>query len=119
MTWAVLIPCPLGYCLFVRWPGQRLRSCTEIVAPSDVADTVRSLGDPLGVILVGRRSADLVSHAVLDVAELFIVPDQWLRRVPKRALSTRAELAVRIAAAHRVAAIEHRLPYERQVQLPF
>lgn len=119
MTWAVLLPCSLGYCLFVRWPRQRLRTCTEILHPSDVGDALRSLGDPLSVVLIGRARADAVSDAVLEIADLFIVPDAWLRRVPRAALSARAELAVRIASAHRVAIVEHRLPRERQVALPF
>jgi len=120
MTYAVLVPCPLGYCLFVRWPHQPLRACTAIVDPADLGDTVRALGDPLAVVLVGRRRADEVSRAVLDSAELVIVPDAWLRRVPRRALSARAGLAVRIASAHRVATIEHRLRNEdHQLALPF
>jgi hypothetical protein len=119
MTYVVLIPCPLGYCLFVRWPRQSLRTCTNIVDPVDLRDTVRSLGDPLAVVLVGRRNADAVSDAVLDAAELFIIPDSWLRRVPRRALTSRAELAVRIASAQRAATLEHRLRKDLQLDLPF
>lgn len=119
MTTLVLIPCPLGYTLFVRWPRQRLRACSTIVAPEDLNEAVRSLGDPLTVVLVGRRYADAVAHAVLQEAELVIIPDAWLRRVPRRALSARAEIAARIATAHRAATIEHRLRYELQLALPF
>jgi hypothetical protein len=119
MTYAVLIPCSLGYCLFVRWPYQRLRTTTDIVHPADVRDMVGALGDPLTVVLVGRRHADAISDAVLHHAELVIVPDAWLRRVPRRALSSRAELAVRLAAAHRAATIEHRFRRGAQMSLPF
>ncbi len=119
MTIAVLIPCPLGYCLWVQWPRQRLRACSTIVHPLDLGDTIRSLGDPVTVVLVGRRHADAVSEAVLDAAELVIVPDAWLRRVPRTALSTRAEVAARVAAAHRTAQVEHRLRKELQLALPF
>lgn len=119
MTLAVLIPCSLGYCLFVRWPGQRLRACSSIFAPCDLRDAVRSLGEPLLVVLVGRRRADEVSAAVLDDAELVIVPDAWLRRVPRTALSARAEVAARVAAAHRIAGVEHRLRNDLQLPLPF
>lgn len=119
MTVAVLIPCPLGYCFWVKWPRQRLRACSSIVHPLDLADTVRSLGDPLTVVLVGRRNADAVSDAVLDTAELVIVPDAWLRRVPRTALSARAEVAARVAAAHRTDQVEHRLRNDLQLALPF
>ena len=119
MTIAVLIPCPLGYCLWVQWPRQRLRACSTLVHPFDLRDTVRSLGDPLTVVLVGRRHADAVSDAVLDAAELVIVPDAWLRRVPRTALSARAEVAARVAAAHRAAQVEHRLRNDLQLALPF
>lgn len=119
MTLAVLIPCPLGYCLFVRWPRQRLRACSSIVHPADLREAVRSLGDPLTIVLVGRRDADLVSRAVLDDADLVVVPETWLRRVPRTALSARAEVAARVATAHRTARIEQRLRNELQLALPF
>lgn len=119
MTTLVLIPCPLGYTIFVRWPRQRLRSCSTIVAPEDLNDAVRSFGDPVTVVLVGRRHADQVAYAVLEDADLVIVPDAWLRRVPRRALSARAEIAARIATAHCSATIEHRLRHDLQLALPF
>ncbi len=52
-------------------------------------------------------------------AALIIVPDAWLRRIPRQALSARAEVAARIATAHRTATIEHRLRQELQLALPF
>lgn len=119
MTWAVLLPCPLGYCLFVRWPHQPLRACSTIVGPVDLRDTIRGLGDPVGVVLVGRRRVEEVARAVLDDAELVIVPEAWLRRVPRRALSARAEVALRIAAAHRVATVVRWERREAQLALPF
>lgn len=119
MTLAVLIPCPLGYCLFVRWPRQRLRACSSIVHPTDLRDAVRSLGDPLTVVLVGRRDADAVSDAVLDDADLVVVPEAWLRRVPRTALTARAEAAARLATAHCHARIEQRLRNDLQLALPF
>lgn len=119
MTWAVLIPCPLGYCLFVRWPRQPLRACTALVDAADLHDVVRALGGALTVVLVGRRYADLVSRDVLDVADLVVVPDSWVRRVPKRALSKRAEVALRVAVAHVADTVEHRQRRDLQVPLPF
>ena len=119
MTLAVLIPCPLGYCLFVRWPRQRLRACSSILDPTDLRDAVRSLGDPLTVVLVGRKGVDAVSDAVLDEADLVIVPEAWLRRVPRTALSARAEGAARLATAHRTARIEQRVRADLQLALPF
>lgn len=119
MTVAVLVPCPLGYCLFVRWPRQRLRACSSIVDPADLANAVRSLGDPVLVVLIGCRAADAVSDAVLDDADLVIIPEAWLRRVPKRALTARAEAAARIATAHYTARIEQRLRRDPQLALPF
>lgn len=119
MTTVVLVPTALGYCLWIQWPRQRLRSCQEIISPPDLADVVRSLGDPVTVVLVGRRHAEAVSNAVLEVADLVIVPEPWLRRVPRRALSTRAELAARIASASRAATVEHRHRRDLQLNLPF
>lgn len=119
MTIVVLIPNPLGYCIFVRWPRQRLRACMCVVHPSDLHDTVQSLGDHVTVVLIGRRSADAVSDAVLDTADLIIVPEAWLKRVPPTALAERAQMAARIAGAHRVGQVEQRMRRDRQWQLPF
>lgn len=118
-TVVVLLQCALGYCLFVRWPGQRLRAFSSIVHPMDLREAVCSLGDPLRVVLVGRRGADVVSAAVLDDATLVIIPEAWLRRVPRSALSARAEAAARIATAHCTARIEQRLRNDSQLSLPF
>ncbi len=119
MTVVVIIPNPLGYCLFVRWPRQRLRACSSILHPSDLQDAVRSLGDPLTVVLVGRRGADAVSEAVLETADLVIVPDAWLKRVPRTALAARAQVAARIACAQRTGPIEQRFRRDLQLTLPF
>lgn len=119
LTIAVLLPCALGYCLFIRWPRQRMRACTSIVHPSDLRDVVCSLADPLLVVLVGQRGADVVSDAVLHDANLVIVPEPWLRHVPRNARSARAEIAARLATAHRNARIEERLRSDSQLTLPF
>jgi hypothetical protein len=119
MTVVVLIPNPLGYCIFVRWPRQPLRPCSAIVHPSDLQDAIRSLGEPLTVVLIGRRCADTVSDAVLETADLVIVPEAWLRRVPRAALATRARVAARIASAHRLAQIEQRQRRDLQLAFPF
>lgn len=119
MTVVVIIPNPLGYCIFVRWPRQRLRACMCVIHPSDLQDTIRGLGDLVSVVLVGRRCADAVSHAVLDTADLVIVPEAWLRRVPRTALATRAAIAARIASAHRASHVEHRQRRDLQMDLPF
>ncbi len=119
MTVVVLIPNPLGYCLFVRWPRQRLRACMCVVHPSDLHDTVQSLGDPVTVVLIGRRYADAVSDAVLDTADLIIVPEAWLKRVPRTALAARALAATRIAGAYRADRVEQRERRDREWQLPF
>lgn len=119
MTTIVLVPSALGFCLWIQWPRQRLRTCTEILPLGELGDVVRALGDRVTVVLVGRRHAEAVSNAVLDTADLVIVPDPWLRRVPRRALSARAELAARIAAASRAATVEHRQRNDLQLSLPF
>lgn len=119
MTVAVLLPTSLGYCLFIRWPRQRLRACTEILDPISLRDTIQSLGDGVTVVLIGRRDADAVAEAVLETADLVVVPEPWLRRVPRSAFTARAEIAARIACAHRQAQIEHRVRRDLQVALPF
>lgn len=117
MTWLVLLPCPLGFCLFVRWPRQRLRSCSAILHPADLRDAVGSLGEPVTAVLVGRRNVDAVAAAILPVGDLVVVPDVWVRGVPAHALSRRAETALRAARAHLAGSVQHRARIEGQLSL--
>ncbi len=100
-TLAILFPSPLGFHLFVRWPRDRLRRCSTLVDPSDVAGVLGPLGHPLVVVLVGTRHTELVADQVLDFADLVAIPASWLRRVPRSDLRQRATVAARIVTAHR------------------
>jgi hypothetical protein len=100
-TLAILVPCCLGFHLFVRWPRDRLRRSSTVVHASDVADVLRPLGDPLVVGLVGTRHAELVADQVLGFADFVAVPGPWLRRVPTSDIKQRALIAARILTAHR------------------
>jgi hypothetical protein len=106
MTWIVLLPSPLGFCLFVRWPRQHLRACSALLHPGDLRDAVGSLGGPITTVLIGRRHAEVVADAVLAAGELVVVPDAWVRGVPAAAFSRRAEVALRAARAHAAGAIQ-------------
>ncbi len=121
ITLAVLIPAPIGFHLFIRWPRDRLRRSTSVVLPSDLDDVLRALGDPLMIVLLGTRHIDLVADQVLDFADLIAIPQAWLRRVPKRDLLARARVASHIAAAHRKGPVHHYLSKDNdyQNQLPF
>ena len=54
-----------------------------------------------------------------EFADLVVVPEPWVRRVPRTALTRRAEIALRVAVAHLAATVEHRARAEMQVPLPF
>lgn len=120
-TLAILFPGHLGYHLFVRWPRDRVRRFSVIVHASDLAEAVGPLGDPLVVGLVGTRQMDFVAEQVLAFADLVAIPSCWLRRVPRRDLQRRAEVAASILTAHRTAPLRHYLGRERweQAVLPF
>lgn len=107
ITLAILIPGPVGFHLFVRWPRDRVRRCSALVDASDLAGALGSLGAPLVVGLVGTRHAELVAGAVLEFADLVAIPDAWLRQVPRSELNRRAELAARIVTAHRGDPLRH------------
>ncbi len=121
ITLAVLVPCCLGFHLFVRWPRDRLRRCSTLVHSSDLADVLRPLGDPLLVGLVGTGSTDLVANEVLEFADLIAIPGPWLRRVPKSDVRQRATVAARILTAHRADPLRdyHGRPSLDQQDLPF
>ncbi len=107
ITLAILIPGPVGYHLFVRWPRDRVRRWSALVDASDLAGVLGSLGAPLVVGLVGTRHAELVAGEVLEFADLVAIPDAWLRQVPRGELNRRAELAARIVTAHRGDPLRH------------
>lgn len=106
-TLAVLVPGPFGFHLFVRWPRDRLRRSSTLVHPSDLADILRPLGDPLVVGLVGTRDIEFVADQVLDFADMVAVPTSWLRQVPRRDVRQRALVAARILTAHRAGPLRH------------
>lgn len=106
-TFAILFPSPLGFHLFVRWPRDRVRRCSNVVDASDLADVLGSLGHPLVVGLVGTRHMDLVAGQVLEFADLVAIPDPWLRCRPASDLQQRAEAACRILSAHRADPLRH------------
>jgi hypothetical protein len=64
---------------------------------------------------------DFVAGQVLAFADLVAIPDCWLRRIPRRDLQRRAEVAARILTAHRVDPLRHYLGRERSElsALPF
>lgn len=111
-TLAILFPSAIGFHLFVRWPRDRVRRCSTVVDTHDLADALGSLGHPLVVGLVGTRHAEDVAGQVLEFADLVAIPDCWLRRVPRKDLQRRAEVAARILTAHGAAPI--RLYYGRE-----
>lgn len=117
MTWIILLPSPLGFCLFVRWPRQRLRACSALLHPSDLRGAVGSLGGPLTTVLIGRRHADVVADAVLPVGGLVVVPDVWMRGVPTHAFTRRAEVALRAATAHVAGAMQSHARWDTEAQL--
>ena len=116
ITLAVLIPAPLGFHLFIRWPRDRLRRSTSVVLPSDIDHVLQALGDPLMVVLLGTRHTDMVANQVLHFADLVAIPQAWVRRIPKRHLYARALVATRIAAAHRRSPVQHYLSKENHYQ---
>jgi hypothetical protein len=120
-TLAVLVPCCLGFHLFVRWPRDRLRRSSTVVHPSNLGDVLRPLGDPLLVGLVGTRHMDLVADQVLDFADLVAVPGSWLRRVPKNDIRQRATVAARVLTAHTAEPLRHYCgrPSINQMEFPF
>ena len=116
---AVLLPAPLGYHLFIRWPRDRIRRSSTIVHPADIADVLRPIGDPLVVALIGTRDADAIANQVLEFADLIAIPEAWLRRVPKRDVGARAAVAARIVSAHRKAPVRHYIGREHPQQSVF
>jgi hypothetical protein len=120
-TLAILFPSPIGFHVFVRWPHDRVRRCSTVVHPSDLADALGPLGYPLVVGLVGTRDMAVVADQVLAFADLVAIPGCWLRGVPRSDLQRRAEVAARILTAHRADPLRHYLGRESSdlAALPF
>ena len=107
ITLAILVPSPLGFHLFIRWPRDRLRRSSTLVHPTDLAEVLRPLGHPLVVGLVGARNTHIVLGTVLAFADLIAIPEAWLRGVPRGDVRARAHAAARLVAAHREAPLTH------------
>ncbi|MBI5367646.1 MAG: hypothetical protein HZA54_11460 [Planctomycetes bacterium] len=118
MTTIILAPEYFGG-LRMYWRTDRgpLRHGPVLVHPFEVRSCLLNLPAPRTVVLCGRRYADQVSLAVLDDADLFIVPNTWLRHLPPFDCEDRAAHGARVAAAHARAPVEHRVGRVRD--LPF
>ncbi len=88
-------------------PG-RLRGGSRLDHPADLREPLQELPEPRTVVLCGQRFADNVADAVLDIADLVVVPNTWLRYLPARNPARRAGLAGRLALAHAHRPIERR-----------
>lgn len=117
MTLAVLIPDPLGFHLFVRLPKDRFHRISDLVAPEDLTDVLRPLGDPILVALDGTRHAACIADQVGDFADLVVVPANWTRSVPRSDLFGRARLLARLASFHRASPLD--CYYSARSDLPF
>lgn len=98
---AVLLPQPGGFLVFARpRPGARLLPWAVPVSLGTVSQWLAS-SRPVGtIVLVGNAHAERVADAVLDHADLLVVPIFWLRHLPRADTFARAGLAGRIAASH-------------------
>ena len=118
MTTVILAPESLGG-LRLYWRPDRgaLRHGPLLDHPCELRTCLNELPGPATVVLCGRRFADQVSAAILDLADLFVVPNTWLRHLPAGDTEDRALHGARIAAAHARDPVEHRLG--RIPDLPF
>jgi len=118
MTLLILVPEYFGGLrLYVRAGRGSLRQGPIAGLPADVRACLLDLPAPRIVILCGQRFADVLADAVLDLADLFVVPNTWLRTLPSIRPGERALHAARLAIAHARAPIEHRLC--RHIDGPF
>jgi len=112
MTLLILAPEPGqfgGMRVYSRSPQGLLRVGPIVVSPGDIRSRLDALPGPRAVVLCGRRFAREVADAVIDLADLYVVPVSWLRHLPGDEPGERAALAARLAVAHAREPIEHRL----------
>lgn len=97
----VLVPTPFGglRCFERNKPGP-LRAGPTIVEPNELEHRVQS-GCHHTVVLCGARHRRQVVDAVNEHADLYLVPLQWLRDVPRDALDEMAAVAAKLVSALR------------------
>jgi hypothetical protein len=97
----VLVPSAFGglRCFERNKPGP-LRAGPTVVDPDDLEQRVQR-GHHHTVVLCGARYRSPVADAVCDHAELYLVPLQWLRDVPKDAPDEMAAVAAKLISALR------------------
>jgi len=118
MTLIVLAPDLYGGLRFFSRVGRGpLRPGPLLGHPFELQSCLRQLPAPRTVVLCGRRFAHHVSAAVLDLADLVIVPNTWLRHIPAPDTDSRASHAARLALANARAPLETRAA--REPDFPF
>jgi hypothetical protein len=112
MNLLILAPMPGqfgGMRLYSRSTHGQVLEGPVVVSAGDVRHWLNELPEPRAVVLCGRRAVDAVADAVIDIADLYVVPVSWLRHLPREEPGERALLAARLAAAHAREPIEHRI----------
>jgi hypothetical protein len=118
MTLVILAPDLYGGLrLFSRTDRGPLRSGPLLGHSFELQSCLRQLPAPRTVVLCGKRFADHVAAAVLDLADLVVVPNTWLRHIPAPETESRAAHAARVAVAHARAPLETHLA--RETDWPF
>lgn len=102
----ILVPAPLGGFRCFNF----LRGLDDgflVAEPNRLRHHLAWLPAPRIVVLCGRNHRKQIRDAVLDRAELYVLPATWLRSIPATAPRARAALAARLVTAHVRHPIEH------------
>jgi len=116
----VLVPDVMGYVVYLRTPGDRLRRCDKRVEkPEDLRAWTRWTKTETVVVLIGYRFANEIADVALANADFVVVPMPWMRGLPSHATAKRAARAAHLAMTQLATPIDLRFADGFHGDIPF
>ena len=120
MNVIVLVPDVMGFVVYLRTPGDRLRRCDRRVEkPEDLRAWTTWTKVGAVVVLIGYRFANEIAAVALTCADFVVVPMPWMRGLPSHATAKRAARAAQLAMTQLATPLELRFADGCHVDIPF
>lgn len=97
---AVLIPYSKGTFVFVQTNSQELHRVLDTSHPREILDILEPLPRPRLVAFLGNALWSALAEVLLEQTDLCLIPDPWLRHIPRHLLRHRAEFALQLLEAY-------------------
>lgn len=97
---AVLIPYSMGIFVYVQTDSQDLHCALDASDPRHILEQLELLPQPRLVAFLGNGLWTPLAQVLLEQTDLCLIPDPWLKHIPRNQLRRRAEFALQLLEAY-------------------